>query len=289
MLLSEILDSQYGKHETAVIYKIQNIVNRKVYIGQTRISLRKRILKHISDSRIYTKARKHYLHRAIIKYGLNNFSVEIIEHCDINNLNKREIYWISYYNSTDSKLGYNCTTGGEGCSNILVSEDVKKKLSYLHKQQWKNPEYREIQRKSRLHAYDYKFTKIIQLDFQLNPIKIWKSKKEVCQNFNGSVYGLSKNQKQIVRIGMYIFMELSYYNQFVKPAPKYVQLTLDYQFVNYFYSHTHANIVITSLLGRQYGKVQLDSITPRCSREGTKKAGYRWMTYENYCKYVLHK
>jgi len=51
-------------------------------------------------------------YRAIRKYGENNFYIELLETTTIDNLNEREKYWISYYNSY--KNGYNSTLGGDG-------------------------------------------------------------------------------------------------------------------------------------------------------------------------------
>lgn len=46
------------------------------------------------------------------KYGIENFHIELIEECSINEVNEREIYWIERYNSF--KEGYNATKGGDG-------------------------------------------------------------------------------------------------------------------------------------------------------------------------------
>ena len=51
------------------------------------------------------------IHKAIQKYGKENFSVEVIEEIDSKYLNDREQYWISYYNSYNN--GYNLTRGGK--------------------------------------------------------------------------------------------------------------------------------------------------------------------------------
>lgn len=121
-----------------------------MYIGQS-IRLEKRFQEHIDDSLVpeeVWKANKRgqqtHLHRAIRKYGAENFSYEIIEECLAEQLNDREIYWIAYYNTFLSKENYNMTAGGDGqkgcrgelsSSNILSQEDVnfiKQKL----KERW---------------------------------------------------------------------------------------------------------------------------------------------------------
>lgn len=95
------------------IYKITNITNGKSYIGQTIQNVKDRFYQHCA-----TKCSKAVLdmaiHRAIIKYGKSNFTIEVIEEIDSTNLNDREKYWINYYNSYNN--GYNSTKGGQdGC------------------------------------------------------------------------------------------------------------------------------------------------------------------------------
>lgn len=52
-----------------------------------------------------------YIKRAILKYGKENFTIEVLEDCDVTILNEREKYYINLYNSY--KEGYNCTEGGQ--------------------------------------------------------------------------------------------------------------------------------------------------------------------------------
>lgn len=52
------------------------------------------------------------------KYGIENFSFEIIEECKKEELNDKEKYWINYFNTFFN--GYNLTTGGQGNSNTIV-------------------------------------------------------------------------------------------------------------------------------------------------------------------------
>ena len=55
----------------------------------------------------------HFSLLAWTKFSPNNFNFSIIEECSEEQLNKREKYWIKYYNSY-GKNGYNLTSGGEG-------------------------------------------------------------------------------------------------------------------------------------------------------------------------------
>lgn len=107
--------------EQGIIYLITNIVNDKKYVGQTRQQLNKRWLAHITESKVYSD---RPLYRAINKYGLDNFKIRILEECNADLLNEREVWWIDFYNSYHG--GYNATTGGEYFEH---TEETKQKIS----------------------------------------------------------------------------------------------------------------------------------------------------------------
>lgn len=93
------------------IYIIKNIINDKVYIGQTSIGVANRWKQHIKPSNI--KKNNYALYRAMTKYGVENFYYEILEDgIPIDKLDEKEIYYIQKYDSY--KNGYNSTKGGDG-------------------------------------------------------------------------------------------------------------------------------------------------------------------------------
>lgn len=96
------------------IYKITNKINNKVYIGQTITTVEHRWKGHLQA----WKGNRHCqaLYDAFDKYGIDNFIVETIEKCDIEELDDREKYWIQYYDSYNN--GYNLTVGGDGNRNL---------------------------------------------------------------------------------------------------------------------------------------------------------------------------
>lgn len=94
-----------------IIYKITDNHNGLVYIGQTTQSLKRRWRGHQSDFKCKTH-HNDLLQRVYNKYGLEVFSIEIIEQCDIEKLDERERYWIKYYDSTNREKGYNFEDGG---------------------------------------------------------------------------------------------------------------------------------------------------------------------------------
>lgn len=96
--------TKYGR-----IYIIRNTVNNKVYVGQTKVSIKLRFQNHLSAAR---NGQDYVIGKAIRKYGEDKFYVELLEECLEEELNERERYWISFFNATNNKFGYNMSVGG---------------------------------------------------------------------------------------------------------------------------------------------------------------------------------
>jgi len=93
------------------IYKITNLISKKVYIGQTIHQISERIKGHFC----YKTKPKSYISKAIKKHGKENFIVECIDTAlDQIELDSKEIFWIRTYLATNSKFGYNLRQGGNG-------------------------------------------------------------------------------------------------------------------------------------------------------------------------------
>ena len=111
------------------IYCIKNKVNGKRYVGKS-IDIERRWNNHITQLRNNNHPNE-YLQRSWNKYGEDVFDFCVLEVCESETLNSREIYWIDYYESFTN--GYNLTLGGDGGNTIAgYTEEQLKKLKQKH-------------------------------------------------------------------------------------------------------------------------------------------------------------
>lgn len=111
------------------IYRITNLINNKIYIGQTSRKLSKRILEY-KKSFLYNNQQNTHLQNSFNKYGFENFKFEVIDIAqNINELNEKEINYIKQYNSTNKKIGYNIESGGK---NSIPTTETLEKMSKSH-------------------------------------------------------------------------------------------------------------------------------------------------------------
>ena len=110
----------------ACIYRIENIVNNKKYIGQTKRTFRDRKNQHIYYLNRNIHQNQH-LQNAWNKYGKDNFRFSTIERCNISSLDEKEVFWINHYNTTE--LGYNKEAGGN--LNKIISKETREKHSRI--------------------------------------------------------------------------------------------------------------------------------------------------------------
>jgi len=110
---------------TCGIYKITNIINGKIYIGCSK-DIARRWRAHIKGR----NDRKHLVHHAIIKYGIEQFTFEILIQCPNICFDYWEKYYIEKYNCMVPN-GYNLSGGGR--YNVIVSDETRKRLSESQK------------------------------------------------------------------------------------------------------------------------------------------------------------
>lgn len=97
------------------IYKIENLNTKKIYIGQS-INIQKRFKEHQRNGKYNDST---LIDSDITNLGIENFSFEILEECSVAELNDKEKYYISYYNSIYPN-GYNKTTGGTSENSMFL-------------------------------------------------------------------------------------------------------------------------------------------------------------------------
>lgn len=128
-----------------IIYKITNKVNGKIYIGKTSKTAQYRFKRHVQEAVSKNKLGRNnfYFHKALVKYGRDNFSIDVLQECETaEEAAKLEIEYISKYHSQDHLIGYNLTKGGEGVvGRKKTQQEIEKhrqkmigrKLSQEHK------------------------------------------------------------------------------------------------------------------------------------------------------------
>jgi len=122
------------------IYKIECLIGAKIFIGQTTTSLEKRIAAYKGDVSKYKRGKykaNSKIIRAIAKYGFENFRFFIIDKAKSQQeLDLKEKFWISIYNSTIQGIGYNIQLGGFGVgkhsdeTKKIISEKAKGRIPY---------------------------------------------------------------------------------------------------------------------------------------------------------------
>ena len=131
------------------IYIITNIQNNKVYIGQTIRPIEQRFHRHMNDA-LNNILDTHFA-RAIRKYGKENFIIEKIDTAqNQNELNKKEQYWIKFYDAVNN--GYNETDAISKCGGNTYQSKTKEEMSVIKdkirqtKLGAKNPMARKVKR-----------------------------------------------------------------------------------------------------------------------------------------------
>lgn len=114
-----------------LIYKATDLLNNKIYIGQTTLSLRDRVNRHFKHAR---NGSSFNFSCVIRSYDLKDVFVwEIIDLCKSKDeLNEKEVYWISKLDSMNPEIGYNKYRGGSFSNNNNIwnnlSEERKNRI-----------------------------------------------------------------------------------------------------------------------------------------------------------------
>lgn len=107
---NELMGRIIGEDTSVGIYKITNMENGKCYIGQTKQEFKTRFLQHVKRGLKVEPSTKNKLYAAMWEDGVENFTFEILAHCEAEDLNTKEKEFIGFYKANE--WGYNSTVGG---------------------------------------------------------------------------------------------------------------------------------------------------------------------------------
>lgn len=100
-----------GSNEQTGVYKITNIKNQLCYVGQA-VNIYKRWNDHLKAALGIDTPQGNKLYQAMAADGIDNFTFELLETCEKEQLNEKEQYYIDLYNSV--AFGYNSQSGIKG-------------------------------------------------------------------------------------------------------------------------------------------------------------------------------
>jgi group I intron endonuclease len=105
------------------IYQIVNNNTRKLYIGKTCSSFRKRWREHLSAAKNGVTT---YLYDSIRKHGVDAFSIRVIDTASTpERASDIEQFYIKLFDANDPSKGYNLTLGGEGSTLTPKQKEEK--------------------------------------------------------------------------------------------------------------------------------------------------------------------
>lgn len=270
------------------IYKFTSKITGLSYIGQS-IKIEDRYNQHLTEAENNRKQSKWY--QALREQGIDNFEFSILEECHPAELNMREIYWISEYDSYNN--GYNSTPEGqskiynpqpiydawdEGLSPLEISQKlgIGHSCVYYNLINYKNYDKHEAKVRGGKLTQQQLNTTIYQYDLNGNFIRDWSSCKAAARshsNWDSSYIGKVVAGK---RKTAYNYQWTNYYSKKIesykgknqgKPKP-IIQYDLnwnkikEYPTIKEAYDETHCD---KSLLRRA------------CDSPNTRTAGgYKW-------------
>lgn len=170
------------------IYKITNLLTNEIYIGKG-VEAEKRFVAHLKDFE-HKRVQNKKLIQNMNEYGPTNFSFQIIELCERDQLDEREVYWIKHYNSF--KEGLNMDEGGKthkGNTNATgkhwnLSQEAKDNIGAGSRKAW-TPERRKKYGESRKGVpKDYSNTDTSKMGKgTLGKHKVWDDKDKNIYHF----------------------------------------------------------------------------------------------------------
>ena len=178
----------YTEHKY-IIYEIENQINGKKYIGQTTRGFKVRKREHINRLNNQTHDNQHLLN-AWNKYGAENFTFNVLEECDYEDLGYYEQNYIFMWNLTNPNLGYNQTTGGE--IGYRRTKESKQKQAKVIKELWADSN-------SKYHSNEFKQKKSNSSKGKNNPMYGKKLSEEAKKKKSISMKKAWNNPNSLLR------------------------------------------------------------------------------------------
>lgn len=97
---SDLCGRVVGKKMRTGIYKITNIKNNMCYVGQAK-DIASRWNQHCKRGVGADTPTKNKIYPAMLEYGIENFTFEIIEDCELEKLGEREKFWQDYFKAKE--------------------------------------------------------------------------------------------------------------------------------------------------------------------------------------------
>lgn len=186
------------------IYCIENIINNKKYIGQSK-DIQQRYQSHKSKLNKHTHPNK-LLQSDWDEYGEDKFIFYEIERCGRDKLNDKEIYYIKFFNTFEN--GYNLSPGGENGNNSSCKRIKQYDLEGNFIQYWKSAaeaaRYFNIDRSIISRAIkNHKQTQGYQWCYEYENLKGFYLKKNQCcflkMDDNKKIINVYKNMSEILK------------------------------------------------------------------------------------------
>lgn len=173
---------------TYKIYKYTNLINGKIYIGQTIGDL-----KYRAGCNGYKYRKCPYFYNAIQKYGWDNFTVEILQdNLTRSQANELEVEYIKKFDSQNPEIGYNISDGGN-TNSVLRKIVYQYDLDGKYIQEWESVSEAERYYNSTIDVnkrssagYQWKYEKFEQISPILNPNNTGKNKKVYKYDLDGN-------------------------------------------------------------------------------------------------------
>ena len=137
--LEDVFNKTIENVKGNIVYRIVHNNSGRSYVGITKNGLLARFNGH---RRGYEKKYNHPLYNSINKYGIENFSAQILHICNsLEEMDRLEEESITYYKSFIGDFGFNKTRSGKDLGS-LTTKQLSESVSNRNKLNWQDDSYR---------------------------------------------------------------------------------------------------------------------------------------------------